>query len=202
MFALFVSGREIGKEKFNIASTRGHIEAQAEIELRVERDGKVLNFKTFPNLVLDSELRPVTYSWKQKGPQSSSLELDFRPSPVQARYRTVAGDVDKRDFTLPKDVLILDDNVFHHYQLIVDRYKLTTGGKQTFQAFVPQEALPGVLTVEDAGEGTVNVQGHPKVLQHLLMTTELTRVDVWVDKQQRLQLVSIPEVQLEAVRQE
>jgi hypothetical protein len=142
----------------------------------------------------------MTYSWSQKGSQSSQLEVDFRSSPAKVHYRTVAGEDDRRDFVLPKDVLVLDVNVVHHYQLAVYRYHRTAGGKQTFQVFVPQEALPGPLEVEEAGQESVEVNARLETLQHVVVSAELARIDLWVDDEQRLQRVSIPAAQLEAVR--
>ncbi len=202
VFVLSVAGREIGREKFTIRSSRDKIEARAEIDLHLARDGKTYDFKTSPHMVLNPELQPLSYTWTQKGSQASSLEVDFRQSPAKASYRTVTGSEDRRDFALPKDVVVLDDNITHHYELILDRYYLSKAGNQTFRAFIPQEALPGVLTVEDAGRGSVTIHGRSADLQHLVITTELTHIDLWVDEHQRLQLVAIPAAQLEAVRQE
>jgi hypothetical protein len=195
-----VNGQPVGTETFDIRSRDDRIEAEAKIDLRIERDGKIEEFKTFPKLVLNSSLDPMTYSWSQKGPQSSQLEVDFRSSPAKVHYRTVAGEDDRRDFELPKDVLVLDVNVVHHYQLAVYRYHQTAGGKQTFQVFVPQEALPGSLEVEEAGQESVEVNAHSETLQHVVVSAELARIDLWVDHEQRLQRVSIPAAQLEAVR--
>jgi hypothetical protein len=200
VFVLSIAGRPVGTESFTIRSSRGQIEAEAKIELRIQRDGKTYDFKISPKLVLDSRLQPLTYAWMQKGPQSSQLEVDFRSSPAKVRYRTVAGSEDHREFTLRKDVMVLDDNVLHHYQLVVDRYARTSGGKQTFQAFVPQEAMPGPLTVEEIGQESVEVNGQQETLKHLVVLAELARIDLWVDPQQRLQRVSMPAQQLEAVR--
>jgi len=195
-----MGGQPVGTEIFDIRSTGDRVEAEAKIELRIERDGKVEEFKTFSKLVLDAAFQPLTYSWSQKGPQSSQLEVDFRSPPAKARYRTIAGEDDRRDFELPKDVVVLDVNVVHHYQLAVYRYRRTDGGKQTFQVFVPQEAMPGPLEVEEAGQESVEINARLETLQHLVISAELARIDLWVDDQQRLQRMSIPAAQLEAVR--
>jgi len=200
VFELSLAGKAVGTEDFQIRSSAEKVEAQAEIHLRVERDGKTIDVKMFPSLVLDPQLQPLTYAWKQKGSQSSQLEVNFRVSPVQALYKTVNGQEDRRDFNLPKDVVVLDDNVVHHYQLVVDRYALTTGGKQTLNAFIPQEAVPGSLTIEETGAEPTSVQGSTLNLHHLVITTELAHVSLWVDEQRRLERLSIPESQFEAVR--
>jgi hypothetical protein len=200
VFLLSVGGRPAGTETFDIRSIGDRVEAEAKIELLIEQEGKVRQFKNAPKLVLNSTLQPLTYAWSQKSPQSSQLEVDFRASPAKARYRTVAGGNDHLDFALPKDVVVLDYNVIHHYQLLVDRYRRTAGGKQAFRAFVPQEATPGSLEVEEVGLESVEIDGRVQTLRHLVVTTELSRIDLWVDDQQRLSRLSSPAAQLEVVR--
>lgn len=201
VFQIMLAGRNVGTEKFEIRSSADKVEAQAEINLQVQQEGKTIALKTSPKLVLDTHLIPLTYTWSQKGTPSSQLGVDFRSSPAKTHYKTIKGEEDKRDFDLPKDVVVLDDNVVHHYQLLAERYDLTAGGKQTFQAFVPQEALPGVLTVEDAGPEPATAEGSaPADLRHLVVITELARIDLWIDERQHLQRMAIPDMQLEAIR--
>ena len=200
IFVISVAGRPVGTESFKIQSSLGKVEAHAEIRLRVEQNGKTVGVQSFPDLVLDPQLRPVTYRWSQKGPQSSQLEVDFRSRPVKARYKTIDGKEDDRDFELPADVAVLDDNVIHHYQLITARYQAMGGAKQTFRVFVPQEALPSILTVEDMGSTASTTDGVTTNLRHILITTDVTHIDLWVDDQQHLERVSVPAAQLEAIR--
>ncbi len=199
-FMLYVDGRSLGTEKFEIRSSSGRIEARAEINLRVEQNGKSVDVQTLPDLVLDSHLNPLTYNWSQKRPQSSELSVDFHSKPAHVRYKTINGEEENREFDLPRNVLVLDDNVLHHYQLVVDRYRMTSGGKQTIHAFIPQEALPGTLTVEDLGKEMVELDGSPVALDHLVVATEIAKINLWVDGQQRLQRISVPEAHLEAYR--
>ncbi len=200
VFVITQQGRPIGTETFTIKSSRQQVEAEAKIELHAEQDGKTYSFKTTPKLVMDDKLRPVMYAWSQKGARSSDLSVDFRTTPANAHYRTVTGESDVREFDLPKDVVILDDNVIHHYQLVVERYRRTHGGKQTFHAFIPQEALPGSLNVEEVGKEQVEIGGEKRNLRHLVVTTDLARIDLWADGQDHVQLVSIPVAGIEAVR--
>lgn len=199
-FVLTFAGREFGTEKFEIHSFPDRIEAEAEIQLRVEQDGKSLDYHLTSKLVLDSQLRPLTYRWSQKGSHPSSLQVDFRTHPAKSRFRAEGGSEDERDFDLPKDVAILDDNVFHHLQLIVGRYNEAAGGPQSFPAFVPHEGLPLVLTVNDLGSESVNIEGRAAPLKHWVVSDERAHIDLWVDEQRRVQRVSIPAAQLEAVR--
>jgi hypothetical protein len=200
VFEIFLAGRPTGTETFKIHSSSSNVEAQAEIYLSVEKNGKTVVIRSFPDLILDPQLRPVTYTWNQKGPQSSRLDVDFRGKLARVRYKTVSGDEDNRAFELPPDVAVLDDNVVHHYQLILDRYQGMGGGKQTFHVFVPQEALPGLITVQDLGSAPTTTEGNTANLRHFQVTTDLAQIDLWADDQQHVQRVSVPGVQLEAIR--
>ena len=200
VFLISLAGRPVGSESFKIHSSSGKVEARGEIRLRIEQNGKTVGVQSFPDLVLDSQLRPVTYTWNQKGPQSSRLEVDFSGKLARVRYKTINGNEDDRDFALPSDVVVLDDNVVHQYQLIIARYQAMGGGKQTLRVFVPQEALPSLLTVEDMGNAATAIDGVTANLRHLVITTDVTHIDLWVDDQQHLERVSVPEAQLEAIR--
>jgi len=200
VFDIFLAGHHVGSESFKIHSSLGKVEAQAEIRLQVEQNGKTVSAQSFPDLVLDPQLHPVTYTWNQKGSKSSWLEADFRGKVAKVRYKTINGSEDNRDFILPPDVAVLDDNVIHHYQLIAARYLAMGGGKQTFRVFIPQEALPSLFTMEDKGSDASRSGAVLTTLRHLLITTDVTQIDLWVDNLQHLERVSVPSVQLEAVR--
>ncbi len=199
-FEIISAGKSIGTERFDIRVRSNQIVAQGDIDLRVEENGKSNEVRTSSSLVLDAQFVPLSYSWIQKGTQSSQLSIDFRAQPVRVRYKTVSGRDDRRDFKLDKDVVVLDDNVVHHYQLAVARYDQAKGGTQTFHAFIPQEALPGVITLNSLGPEPITVDGDKRTLRHFLLTTELAQISVWVDDQGHLQMVSAPDAQYQAMR--
>jgi hypothetical protein len=199
-FQVFAAGVSIGAETFEIRLRSNQIEAQGDVHLQVERDGKAIEVRTSSNLLLDPHFDPLSYTWSQKGPQSSQLNIDFHTIPVHVRYKTVNGQDDRRDFKLDKDVIVLDDNVIHHYQLAVARYDQAKGGTQAFRAFIPQEALPGVITLKSVGPEAVTIAGDKRTLQRFLLTTELAQISLWVDVQGHLQMVSAPGAQYLAMR--
>lgn len=200
VFQLFASGKSVGTETFSIRAHSGRIEAHGEGHLQMEQNGKTIEVRTSSSLSLDPQLDPISYTWSQKGPQSSQLSVDFRDKPAHIRYKTVSGQDDRRDFALEKDVLVLDDNVIHHYQLAVARYERAKGGTQTLRAFIPQEALPGEITLNSTGPEPVTVLGNQRTLNHFILSTELAQISLWIDERGRLQMVSAPGAQFQAVR--
>ena len=199
-FEIFSAGQSIGTETFVIRARADRIEAQGDGHLQVEQNGKTIEVRTSSTLLLDSQLDPLSYTWNQKGTQSSQLSIDFRAKPAHVRYKQVNGQDDRRDFNLDKDVVVLDDNVVHHYQLAVARYDQAKGGTQALRAFIPQEALPGVITLKAVGPESVTVGGDKRTLHRFLLTTELAQISLWVDDQGHLQMVSAPDAQFQAMR--
>ena len=200
-FAISFGGHPLGTEKFNIRSSPNKIEADAEIELKTDQGGQTVDLKTNPRLILTPQFEPQTYEVSRKGAQPFHLEVDFRASPAKSRLRLpTSKQDDERDFVLPRDVVILDDNVVHHYQLLVDRFALKPEKKQAFKAYIPQEALPGDLIVEEVGTEEVELAGQKETLRHLIVGADLAQIDLWVDAQNHLQRVLIPAMQLEAIR--
>jgi hypothetical protein len=194
-------GHPLGTEKFEIQLSGDKIVATAEIRLKYDQGGQTLELDTRPQLVLTPQFQPQTYSVAEKGSHPYRLQVDFRSSPAKSLLRLAASKHDdERDFELAKDVVVLDDNVIHHYQILVDRFRLKPDPKQTFSAYIPQEALPGVLSVQAIGMEELQIAGQKENLQHLVVTTDNAQIDLWVDAQHHLQRVLNSPLQLEAVR--
>lgn len=199
-FEIYSAGKSIGTETFDIRVRNGRIEAQGDGNLQVEQNGKTIAVQTTSSYVLDSQLDPLTYTWSQKGSQSSHLSIDFRSRPARVRYKQVNGTEDRRDFKLDKDVVVLDDNEIHHYELALARYDQAKGGPQVLSGFTPQEALPGVIMLNYVGPEQTTLNGDKVTLQHFALTAELTQINLWADDQGHLQLVSAADLQFQAAR--
>jgi hypothetical protein len=199
---LNLRGHAYGTEKFSIQTVEGKIQAQGETELREGEGGHASLITTFSKLVLNSALEPLTYYWSTKSPKKYNLLVDFTTPLAKSQLHQPDGKDDIREFQLKKDVVVLDNNVIHHYQLLVDRYNRTAGGKQTFDAFIPQAALPGLLTVQDAGMDSIKLAGKEQSLRHLIVVTDNAQIDLWVDGQGRLQRLYWSEPEVEALRQQ
>ncbi|MFZ0964933.1 MAG: hypothetical protein WAO35_29095 [Terriglobia bacterium] len=199
-FEISVAGKIVGTETFEIRRRSDRIEAQGDVHLMVQQKGRTVEVRTSSNLLLDPHFAPLSYTWNQKGAHSSQLSIDFRARPAHVRYKTVNGQEDRRDFMLEKDIVVLDDNAIDQYELALARYDQAKGGTQTFRAFTPQEALPGVITLKSLATESVAVNGDQRTLRRFLLTTELAQVSLWIDDQGRLQLVSSPITQFQAMR--
>lgn len=200
-FLISVGGKSAGTEKFSIQTSNGKVDVKVDTNLSAAEGGKRQKFSSSSELVLDGSLHPLTYTWKQQGAHSSGMEIDFQSTPAAAKYHTVQGKTDERKIPLPKDLVVLDDNVLTDYEILVERYRQTAGGKQVFTAFIPQEALAGKVTMEKTGQESLDSGAKKIDATHYTVTTDLTKIDLWVDDNGRLLQVSAPAAQLEALRE-
>ncbi len=200
-FQISVGGKPAGTEKFSIQTSNGKVNVKVHTDLSTTEGGKRQEFSSSSDLVLDGTLHPLTYTWKQEGAHSSGMEIDFQSTPASAKYHTVDGKTDERKIKLPKDLVVLDDNVLTDYEILVERYRQTAGGKQVFTAFIPQEALSGKVTMEKAGQESLKSGAKKIEATHYTVTTDLAKIDLWVDDNGRVLQVSAPAAQLEAVRE-
>lgn len=60
--------------------------------------------------------------------------------------------------------------------------------------------MPGDLSIQEMGTEPTSLDGATLNLRHLVVTSELAHVNLWVDEQQHVLRVFIPKVQFEAVR--
>lgn len=187
VFDITLRGQRVGSERFEIRSNGEGVTAKAETSLSLNG----VHYETTSNLMLSAALDPLVYRWTQSAPQKSSLQISFGPGGANARYNTVRGRRDRRQFNLPPDAIILDDNAVHQYEIAAMRYDITRGGAQTFHAFTPQEALPGSVTITSGGSEEISVGNRRETCRHLILTTDLARVDLWVDGKNHLQKMEI-----------
>lgn len=197
-FVISYAGREIGTEKFSIRTSSTQVEAEGQISLHYTDGGKKVDVETAAKLVLSPALEPLAYTWDEKSPDTNHLEVDFRTSPAKSTLKKSDGKLDVRDFKFGPNLVVLDNNVVHHYELLAWRYLQTAGGIQPFNGYIPQEALPGGLAVTEVAGG--DAKSEKKNLSHLIVSTDTSRVDLWVDSSGRVERVSFPSAQLEALR--
>ncbi|MFQ5663114.1 MAG: hypothetical protein ACE5HL_04720 [Terriglobia bacterium] len=169
------NGQPIGSERYEITATATEIHARGEIELRM--DG--VKVRQTASLLLNRELVPRKYEWKMEEPVKSWRRVEFTGSQATIRYPLEKGKEDQQVFDFGSArVAILD--LYHHFLLLARLYDFSQGGPQTVQLFIPQKVQPGPATLELQGVETLTVEGQPQPVRQLSITTEDSRVLLWV----------------------
>ncbi len=200
-FKILFGGEVIGQEKYQIVGEGSNFKASGEVRLTVDRGAEKATFNLRTMLQCSKTFEPVAYQILQEsGNNKMRARVNFKSGMSQAVYET-GRDTDSREIELKKDVLVLDDNVFHHYIILIRRFDFSKGGTQEFNAFVPQQFIAGGMSVEDKGLDSVSIGDKKVSLQHLLVDTGELQLDLWVNERHELQKISVPKSNVDVVRE-
>ena len=142
-FNIMKDGVKIGTEEFTLAKTASGYSLE----------GKTIigDLSISSQMELDDKLVPTSYTASSKEGKISVKVA----SPVSELQTVVNGDTSSADFRFPDGGVILDNNFFHHYLILLYRVQ---AGPNMFQVFVPQDMRVGSATVRSTGPRTYDLE--------------------------------------------
>jgi len=141
-FTIFKDGKRMGTEEFSVARRgSGYV---------VEGKTTIGNDVISSQMELDEKLGVTSY--RASSPEGS-IQVKVTP-PVSELQSIVQGETSTADFRFPEGGVILDNNFFHHYLILLYRVQV---GQSSFSIFVPHDLRVGAATVRPAGPRTYNL---------------------------------------------
>jgi fermentation-respiration switch protein FrsA (DUF1100 family) len=165
-FRVFQAGQEVGTEAFSIRRTEDGWHLTSQVSL-----GEVV-------LVQDLEAtqtglaRSYTLDVKVNGQQ-----VKVEPSVEGLKCQITLGEQTLFEKSLAGEALILDNNFWSHYMLVIAQYDREMGGVQKFKVLVPQ-AVPQGLGIVNLDVELLDTKDGLEELSLLLMGQ--LKVSVWV----------------------
>lgn len=141
-FSISLNGLRVGTERFSVLRRADGYRATGRTELNIGGETVIAE----STMDLDGNLNPLSYEF-DSGDRRISVEIGPDASTVEI---SVGGEVTSYDVRFPTGGMIVDDNFFHHYALLLDR---VGEGGGSIPVFVPQQLTTGTLRVEPMGEG-------------------------------------------------
>jgi hypothetical protein len=142
-FNIVKDGKRIGVDEFAISMRGTHYVI----------NGKAVigDVSMSSRMELDEKLVPVSY--EVSNPQGKiNVTVEEGISELQS---FVGGEKSTADFRFPSGGVILDNNFFHHYLVLMYRVQ---AGQTTFGVFVPQDMSVGSAQVRSTGLGTYDLE--------------------------------------------
>lgn len=187
-FEIEVNGEKVGSEDFSVSRDGAGWVAKGATELR----GAAGSGKINGELHLAADGTPLKYVWTADTGRKATSTTTF--DGLEAKMSTTVGSADpiKQDFFFKPPIVILDDNLYHQYAILARLYNWSARGTQNFNVLIPQEHMPGSLTVESLGpaNGFEQLRVHTADLDVLL----------FVDSSHRLMRISVPSARADIVR--
>ena len=196
-FRLLLDGQPVGSEEFEISRNGQEWTARGTTEIRVfsasgssaARSPAGGTMQVRGQLRLAADGTPLRYEWSAEGQKKASATVEFQRGTAKMVLQLEGTQPFMQELTFGSPrVLILDNNLYHHYAVLARLYDWNTKGTQTFPVLIPQEMTPGTLTVESAG--LQNVDGAS--LETLRVRTADLEIYLYLDASHRLVRLAVP----------
>jgi hypothetical protein len=194
-FGIFVKGKRVATEKFEITQTPTMSVAKAELKLDQDNSSQ----KTELQLSTNGNL--IRYEWNENGKGQAIVEPkdEFL---VEHVTLTQPQKTAEQPFILPPSTLVLDDGFFSQREILLWRYLATqcqpkkgeqgcTLPEQQYGVIVPRQQTSMQIGVAYKGTQKVNVKGTDLSLQRFELHTDSYDWTVWIDASYKIQKIAV-----------
>jgi hypothetical protein len=191
-FEISVNGSKVGSEEFSVSKDGAGWVVKGTTELHSATGSA----KVTGELHLSASGAPTRYDWSSDSGKKVSSNTTFEGSEAKMSTTIGGGKPIKQDFFFNPPVVILDNNLYHQYEVIARLYNWTARGPQNFSVLIPQEHMPGAITAEAAPAGAATGPAADQLHVH---TSDLDLL-LFLDSTHRLMRISVPTANAEIVR--
>jgi hypothetical protein len=192
-FRIMVNGQQVGKEEFEIGPSGSDWLAHGTSEIQAPKGSSHVT----GTLNLRPDGTPARYEWSTDGPKKASSVIVFNGVVANVELRVEGARPYTQQFTFNSPrIVVLDNNLYHQYEILFRLYDWDKKGVQTFSVLVPQEITPGSITVESVGKQDVGGAS----LEELRVKTEDNEIDAFFDGPKLLRLLA-PSANAEIIRE-
>jgi len=144
---------------------------------------------------------PVFYSYKYTtGNSADGYEVTVRNGRIR-RVLTRGGITNAMDVAAPLNLVIVDFNVYHHFDYLVRRYDFRQGGRQVSADFIPLIGTDISVALTHLEEGALDLpKGTIPANSFKIEFVGVWSGSLFADKEGRLLRLVIPAQELEVVR--
>jgi hypothetical protein len=202
-YIIFIDGARAGKETVTERTDdKGNRIVESENEIYLT-DGLETNRMAYTTrMVLDGKsLKPKSYVYKYAtGNTGDSYEVSIQGDSItRTLYR--GGEASDATASFQPDTVILEYNVYHQYDYVLQKYDSKIGGRQLFSDFIPVVGshIPIALTFIGASNLPIK-NGTLPVKKYRIEFVGIRSGTVTSDSSNRLISLEMPDENLEVVR--
>jgi hypothetical protein len=194
-FNILLDGASIGREEFEIEPSGGTWTAKGSTSMKTP-DGKAS--KVSGTLTLQPDGAPLSYDWSAQTDKSNSAHILFMNGVAKTtlQMQGAAAYQQENSFGSPL-IAVLDNNLYHQFELLAHIYDWNKKGAQTFPVLIPQELTPGTISVEFTG----NAAAGGKSYESLKATTSDIEIHLYLDSSHKLIRLEVPSAKVAVVRE-
>jgi hypothetical protein len=181
-----INGQAVGTEDFEISPSG---DAWVEHSSTTARAPGGPEIKASGQLKLSADGAPLHYEWSAEAQKKASGSVEFTGGTAKCTADLGGAAPLRKDFVFPSPhVAVLDNNLYYQFGVLVRLYDWKTGGKQDFPVVIPQDMVPGTISVESLGPQQAG-NGNYEALR---VSTPDLEIMVFVDGNHRLMRLEVP----------
>jgi hypothetical protein len=181
-----INGQAVGSEDFEISPSGS---------VWIERSSMSAHVPGGPDIKATGQLRlspegaPLHYDWSAEAQKKATGSVDFS-GPMAKCLADLGGPSPlRKDFTFPSPLIaVLDNNLYYQFGVLAHVYDWKAGGKQTIPVLIPQDMVPGSISVESLGE---QAAGNGKYEAVRVSSPDL-EIMLYLDARHRMMRLEVP----------
>lgn len=149
-FRITINGQPVGTEEFEIAASGN---AWLEHSSMTAHAPGSADIKSTGQLKLSADGSPMRYDWAAEALKKATGSVDFENGTAKCSADLGKANPLRKDFKFTSPVIaVLDNNLYYQFAILARLYDWKAGGKQTFPVLIPQDMVPGSISVESLGQ--------------------------------------------------
>ena len=194
-FNILLDGASIGREEFEIEPSGASWIAKGSTSMKTP-DGK--SSKVTGTLSLQPDGAPLSYDWSAQTEKSNSAHILFVNGVAKTTLQMQGAAPYQQDNSFGSPLIaVLDNNLYHQFELLAHIYDWNKKGAQTFPVLIPQELTPGTISVESTGTATAGGKSY----EALKATTSDLEILLYLDSTHKLMRLEVPSAKVAVVRE-
>lgn len=189
-----LDGQTVGNEQFELSQAGGDWVAKGITEFTLPGASATHVSGT---LKLQADGAPISYEWNSRADKTNA-HIAFSNGVAKITLEMQGARPYEQDLTFNSPLIaVLDNNLYHQYELLARVYDWSKRGTQAFPVLIPQNLMPGSISVE--ATGTASHDG--KSYEGLRVNTSDLEVLLLLDANRRLMRLEVPSAKVSVVRE-
>lgn len=190
-----LDGQTVGNEQFELSQAGGDWVAKGVTEITLPGAAPT---RVSGTLKLQPDGAPISYEWTSRADKTNGAHIAFSNGVAKITLEMQGARPYEQDLTFNAPLIaVLDNNLYHQYELLARMYDWSKRGTQTFPVLIPQDLTPGSISVEATGPTTHDGKNY----EGLRVTTSDLEVLLMLDANHRLMRLDVPSAKVSVVRE-
>ncbi len=181
-----INGQTVGSEDFEISPSGDAWVEHSSTSARVPGGPDI---KAAGQLKLTADGAPMHYDWSAEAQKKATGSVEFVNGTAKCAADLGGATPLRKDFVFTSPhIAVLDNNLYYQFAVLTRLYDWKAGGKQQFPVVIPQDMVPGTISVESLGQQQA---GNGRYEAVRVSTPDL-EIMVYLDAGHRMMRLEVP----------